>query len=99
MLGREQFTLINQELQRLLGHIKAHFVGLVDADGNLAGAAGTLEEYDLVLLTRALSIDHTATSTLASILEEASFTVRILKASITASTSSRSKSRICCRWR
>jgi DNA-binding response OmpR family regulator len=73
LLGREQFTLINQELQRLLGHIKAHFVGLVDADGNLAGAAGTLEEYDLVLLTRALSIDHTATSTLASILEENQF--------------------------
>jgi DNA-binding response OmpR family regulator len=73
MLGREQFTVINQELQRLLGHIKAHFVGLVDSDGNLAGAAGTLEEYDLVLLTRALSIDHTATSTLASILEENQF--------------------------
>jgi DNA-binding response OmpR family regulator len=73
MLGREQFTVINQELQRLMGHIKAHFVGLVDADGNLAGAAGTLAEYDLVLLTRALSIDHTATSTLASILEENQF--------------------------
>ncbi len=73
MLGREQFTVINQELQRLLGHIKAHFVGLVDSDGNLAGAAGTLEEYDLVLLTRALSIDHTATATLASILEENQF--------------------------
>jgi predicted regulator of Ras-like GTPase activity (Roadblock/LC7/MglB family) len=73
MLGREQFTVINQELQRLLGHIKAHFVGLVDSDGNLAGAAGTLEEYDLVLLTRALSIDHTATRTLATILEENQF--------------------------
>src|SRR5262245_35304173 len=32
MLGREQFTVINQELQRLLGHIKAHFVGLVDSE-------------------------------------------------------------------
>ncbi len=73
MLGREQFTVINQELQRLLGHIKAHFVGLVDSDGNLAGAAGTLEEYDLVLLTRALSIDHGATRTLATILEENQF--------------------------
>jgi DNA-binding response OmpR family regulator/predicted regulator of Ras-like GTPase activity (Roadblock/LC7/MglB family) len=73
LLGREQFQVINQELQRLLGHIKAHFVGLVDSDGNLAGAAGTLEEYDLVLLTRALSIDHTATSTLATILEENQF--------------------------
>ncbi len=73
MLGREQFTVINQELQRLMGHIHAHFVGLVDSDGNLAGAAGTIEEYDLVLLTRALSIDHNATSTLASILEENQF--------------------------
>jgi len=73
MLGRDQFTVINQELQRLLGHIKAHFVGLVDSDGNLAGAAGTLEEYDLVLLTRALSIDHGATSTLATILDENQF--------------------------
>jgi predicted regulator of Ras-like GTPase activity (Roadblock/LC7/MglB family) len=73
LLGREQFQVINQELQRLLGHIKAHFVGLVDSDGNLAGAAGTLEEYDLVLLTRALTIDHSATSTLASILEENQF--------------------------
>src|SRR5215475_10967502 len=70
LLGREQFTLINQELERLMGHIKAHFVGLVDNDGNLVGAAGTIEEYDLVLLTRALSIDHSATSTLAMILDE-----------------------------
>ncbi len=73
MLGRDQFTQINQELQRLLGHIKAHFVGLVDSEGNLAGAAGTLEEYDLLLLTRALSIDHTATNTLAAILDENQF--------------------------
>jgi len=73
VIQREQFTQINQELQRLLGHIKAHFVGLVDSDGNLVGAAGTIEEYDLVLLTRALSIDHNATDTLASILDENQF--------------------------
>ena len=73
VIQREQFTLINQELQRLLGHIKAHFVGLVDSDGNLVGAAGTIEEYDLVLLTRALSIDHNATDSLASILDENQF--------------------------
>lgn len=73
LIRREQFTEINQELQRLMGHIKAHFVGLVDGEGNLVGAAGTIEEYDLVLLTRALSIDHNATSTLASILEENQF--------------------------
>src|SRR5258708_3361144 len=54
MLGRDQFTVINQELQRLLGHIKAHFVGLVDSDGKLAGSAGTREEDGPALLSRAL---------------------------------------------
>ncbi|MBN1287811.1 MAG: response regulator [Anaerolineae bacterium] len=73
VLGREQFKAVNQELARLLGHIRAHFVGLIDADGNLVGAAGTLDRYDLVLLTQALSIDPGATSTLASILHEEKF--------------------------
>lgn len=73
VLGREQFKAVNQELARLLGHIRAHFVGLIDADGNLVGAAGTLDRYDLVLLTQALSIDPGATRTLASILHEEKF--------------------------
>ncbi len=73
LLNREQFEKINLELNTLLGHIRAHFVGLIDSEGNLAGASGTLEDYDLVLLTRALSIDHTATDTLAQILEENQF--------------------------
>ncbi len=73
LLNRDQFDQINLELSTLLGHIKAHFVGIIDSEGNLAGAAGTLEDYDLVLLTRALSIDHTATDTLARILEENQF--------------------------
>jgi DNA-binding response OmpR family regulator len=73
VLGREHFKAVNQELARLLGHIRAHFVGLIDADGNLVGAAGTLDKYDLVLLTQALSIDPQATSTLASILHEEKF--------------------------
>jgi DNA-binding response OmpR family regulator len=73
VLRRQQFQLINQELNRLLAHVKASFVGLVDNDGNMVGAAGTLEDYDLQLLTHALSIDHSAQRSLASILEENKF--------------------------
>jgi DNA-binding response OmpR family regulator len=73
VLGRQQFKRINWELSRLLGHVHARFVGLVDADGNMVGAAGTLEDYDLKLLTQALSIDHTAQRSLANILEETKF--------------------------
>lgn len=73
VLGRQQFKRINMELNRLLGHVRASFVGLVDADGNMVGAAGTLDDYDLQLLTRALSIDHKAQKSLASILDESKF--------------------------
>lgn len=73
MLGRQQFKRINMELNRLLGHVRAGFVGLVDADGNMVGAAGTLDDYDLQLLTRALSIDHSAQQSLATILDENKF--------------------------
>jgi len=73
VLGRQQFKRINAELNRLLGHVRASFVGLVDADGNMVGAAGTLDDYDLQLLTRALSIDHKAQHSLASILDENKF--------------------------
>jgi FixJ family two-component response regulator len=73
VLGRPQFNRINAELKDLLEHVKASFVGLIDADGNMVGAAGTLQEYDLQLLTRALNIDHKAQNSLASILEEAKF--------------------------
>lgn len=73
MLGRTQFNRINQELNRLLNHVKARFVGLMDGDGNMVGAAGTLEDYDLQLLTRALSMDHTAQRSLANLLEESKF--------------------------
>ena len=73
VLGRQQFKRINMELNRLLGHVRAGFVGLVDADGNMVGAAGTLDDYDLQLLTRALSIDHKAQHSLASILDESKF--------------------------
>jgi DNA-binding response OmpR family regulator len=73
MLGRQQFKRIEMELNRLLGHVRAGFVGLVDADGNMVGAAGTPDDYDLRLLTQALSIDHKAQFSLASILDETKF--------------------------
>jgi DNA-binding response OmpR family regulator len=73
VLGRQQFKRINNELNRLLGHVRANFVGLVDAEGNMVGAAGTLDDYDLQLLTQALSIDHKAQHSLASILDESKF--------------------------
>lgn len=73
VLGREQFEQINIELTRLLGHVKASFVGLVDADGNMVGAAGTLEDYDLQLLSSALNIDHSTQRSLATILDENKF--------------------------
>jgi DNA-binding response OmpR family regulator len=73
VLNRSQFKQINWELERLLGHVKARFVGLIDSDGNMVGAAGKLEEYDLQLLTEALSIDHSAQRSLAGILEETKF--------------------------
>lgn len=73
VLGRQQFKRINMELSRLLGHVRASFVGLVDSAGNMVGAAGTLDDYDLQLLTQGLSIDHRAQHSLASILDEAKF--------------------------
>ena len=73
MLGRQQFRRINVELNRLLQHVRASFVGLVDTEGNMVGAAGTLDDYDLQLLTQALSIDHSAQRSLANILEENKF--------------------------
>ncbi len=73
VLGRQHFKHINSELNRLLSHVRASFVGLVDAEGNMVGAAGTLDDYDLQLLTQALSIDHKAQHSLASILDETKF--------------------------
>ncbi len=73
VLSRQQFKRINTELDHLLSHVRAGFVGLVDADGNMVGAAGTLDDYDLQLLTQALSIDHKAQFSLANILDETKF--------------------------
>ena len=57
------FKEFNKDLMRLL----------VDAEGNMVGAAGTLDDYDLQLLTQALSIDHRAQESLATILDEQKF--------------------------
>lgn len=57
----------------LLNHVKASFVGLIDVEGNMVGAAGTLDEFDLQVLTQALSIDHNAQKSLASLLDETKF--------------------------
>ncbi len=73
VLGRSHFTKINLELTRLLQHVRAVFVGLIDHDGNMVGAAGTLDDYDLQILTSALSIDHAAQQSLANLLDEAKF--------------------------
>jgi len=73
ILGRSQFKRIEAELNRLLSHVKASFVGLIDTDGNMVGAAGTLDDYDLQVLTRALSIDHQAQQSLANLLDENKF--------------------------
>jgi len=73
VLGREEFKQIDAELQRLLGHVKAGFVGLLDTDSNMIGAAGTLDDYDLQVLTKALSIDHGAQKPLADLLDENKF--------------------------
>lgn len=73
VLSRPQFSRINMELGRLLSHVRASFVGLVDSEGNMVGAAGTLDDYDLNLLTKALSIDHKSQDSLANILDETRF--------------------------
>jgi DNA-binding response OmpR family regulator len=73
VLGRQHFTKINIELNRLLQHVRAVFVGLIDTDGNMVGAAGTLDDYDLQILTQALAIDHSAQQSLALLLDEAKF--------------------------
>ncbi len=73
VLGREQFKQIEMELNRLLSYVKASFAGLVDTDGNMMGAAGTLDSYDLQVLTRALNIDHSAQQSLAELLDENKF--------------------------
>lgn len=75
VITQEQFTRINHALHDLYQRIDAQFIGLVDATHNLVGAAGGLENNDLMLLTRALGTGKGATSanSLVTILGEAPF--------------------------
>jgi DNA-binding response OmpR family regulator len=73
MVKRSQFLHIAAELQALQTHTQAKFVGLVDADENMIGAAGTLADWDLMLFRKALTIDHDASQQLLGVLGETSF--------------------------
>lgn len=73
MIRRDQFERINDILTDLYMQIKAQFVGLVDAHQNLIGAAGRLENADLILLTKAVSIDTAVTKPLHDLVGETSF--------------------------
>jgi DNA-binding response OmpR family regulator len=72
-LKRSQFLYIAAELQSLQTRVQAKFVGLVDSDDNLIGAAGTLEDWDLMLFRKALTIDPAASEDLLAMLGETSF--------------------------
>jgi DNA-binding response OmpR family regulator len=72
-LKRSQFLYIAAELQSLQTRVQAKFVGLVDSDENLIGAAGTLEDWDLMLFRKALTIDPAASEDLLAMLGETSF--------------------------
>lgn len=73
MVKRSQFLLIARELQALQTHTKAIFVGLVDSDENLIGAAGTLEDWDLMLFRKALTNDARSSQQLLDVLGETAF--------------------------
>jgi DNA-binding response OmpR family regulator len=72
-LKRTQFLNIAAELQALQTRVQAKFVGLVDADENLIGAAGTLEDWDLMLFRKALTVKPAASQELLTMLGETSF--------------------------
>lgn len=72
-LKRSQFLYIAAELQSLQTRVQAKFVGLVDSDENLIGAAGTLEDWDLMLFRKAMTVDPTASEDLLALLGETSF--------------------------
>jgi DNA-binding response OmpR family regulator len=72
-LKRSQFLYIAAELQALQTRVQAKFVGLVDSDENLIGAAGTLEDWDLMLFRKALTVKPAASEELLTMLGETSF--------------------------
>lgn len=72
-LKRSQFLYIAAELQSLQTRVQAKFVGLVDSDENLIGAAGTLEGWNLRLFRKALNVDPPVSEDLLTLLGETSF--------------------------
>lgn len=73
VMKRNQFKQISAELNALQSKVGAKFVGLVDIDENLLGAAGTLENCDLMLLKKALTSDTTRAKPLLGVLGEQAF--------------------------
>ena len=72
-VNRSQFLHIAAELQSLQVRVQAKFVGLVDSDNNLIGAAGTLEDVNLMLFGKALNFDYSTSGNLLTMLGETSF--------------------------
>jgi len=73
IIRRDQFEAINSILTDLFVQLKAQFVGLVDSRQNLIGAAGRLETADLILLTKAISLDTSASKPLLDLVGETNF--------------------------
>ncbi len=73
IIRRDQFEAINSILTDLFVQLKAQFVGLVDSRQNLIGAAGRLENADLILLTKAISLDTSASKPLLDLVGETNF--------------------------
>jgi DNA-binding response OmpR family regulator len=73
MVKRSQFIRIAAELQSLQAHTQAKFIGLVDSGENLIGAAGTLEDLDLMLFRKAVAVDHSGSRNLLDAIGETSF--------------------------
>lgn len=73
LVQREQFTRIAHELSHLYEQIQAYFVGLVDTEQNLIGSAGRLQNADLILLVKALSLDPASTGALQEVVGETTF--------------------------
>jgi DNA-binding response OmpR family regulator len=72
VLNKRHFDSIQEQLQQLMEHLGARFVGLIDSDHNIIGAAGELVQTDLLELRKAFSLNSRA-SQLASILREEQF--------------------------
>jgi DNA-binding response OmpR family regulator len=54
--NRHHFQRIELELNRLLSHIQADFIGLFDSDGNLLGTSGVLHDDASQLLMQGLQV-------------------------------------------